>query len=69
MTRAKSTKAADILAAMPSTDYKGVLGRIRFDNHGDLKDGAISLYRYKNGKRTLIDQCTAGVPCGGGKVM
>jgi branched-chain amino acid transport system substrate-binding protein len=69
MIRAKSTKAADILAAMPSTDYKGVLGRIRFDNHGDLKDGAISLYRYKNGKRTLIDQCTAGVPCGGGKVM
>jgi branched-chain amino acid transport system substrate-binding protein len=54
---------------MPNTDYKGVLGRIRFDNHGDLKDGAISLYRYTNGKRTLIDQCVAGVPCGGGKAM
>jgi branched-chain amino acid transport system substrate-binding protein len=71
MQRAKSPKAADILAAMPRTDYTGVLGRIRFDSRGDLKDGAISLYRYANGKRTLIDQCTAGHPCGGdaGKAM
>ncbi|CAB3754476.1 Leucine-, isoleucine-, valine-, threonine-, and alanine-binding protein [Paraburkholderia solisilvae] len=55
MKRANSTDPAKILAAMPGTDYKGVIGETTFDSKGDLKHGVISLYDYKAGKRTLID--------------
>jgi branched-chain amino acid transport system substrate-binding protein len=54
MKRAHSIKTADILAAMPSADFVGVLGRTQFDAHGDLKQGSISLYDYKSGKQTLL---------------
>ncbi|MET0187168.1 MAG: branched-chain amino acid ABC transporter substrate-binding protein [Achromobacter sp.] len=54
MKRARSTKASDILASMPGADFVGVLGRTQFDAHGDLKQGAISLYDYKSGKQTLL---------------
>jgi branched-chain amino acid transport system substrate-binding protein len=55
MKRANSTDPAKILAAMPTTDYKGVSGEITFDSKGDLTHGVISLYDYKGGKKTLID--------------
>jgi branched-chain amino acid transport system substrate-binding protein len=55
MKRANSTDPAKILAMMPSTDYKGVLGETQFDSHGDLKQGVISLYNYVGGKQTLLD--------------
>ncbi|MGI4813606.1 MAG: branched-chain amino acid ABC transporter substrate-binding protein [Janthinobacterium lividum] len=55
MKRANSTDPAKILAAMPATDYKGVLGETQFDSKGDLKQGVISLYDYVNDKLTLLD--------------
>jgi branched-chain amino acid transport system substrate-binding protein len=55
MKRANSTDAAKILAEIPSTDYKGVIGETTFDSKGDLKHGVISLYNYKSGKKTLLD--------------
>jgi branched-chain amino acid transport system substrate-binding protein len=55
MKRANSTDPAKILAEMPSTDYKGVIGETTFDSKGDLKHGVISLYDYKDGKKTLLD--------------
>src|ERR1700742_5182331 len=55
MKRANSTDQAKILAAMPNTDYKGVIGETTFDSKGDLKHGVISLYNYKSGKKTLLD--------------
>jgi branched-chain amino acid transport system substrate-binding protein len=55
MKRAGSTDPAKILAAMPNTDYKGVIGETTFDSKGDLKHGVISLYDYKGGKKTLLD--------------
>jgi branched-chain amino acid transport system substrate-binding protein len=55
MKRANSTDAAKILAEIPSTDYKGVIGETTFDSKGDLKHGVISLYNYKAGKKTLLD--------------
>jgi branched-chain amino acid transport system substrate-binding protein len=55
MKRANSTDPAKILAAMPATDYKGVIGETTFDSHGDLQHGVISLYDYKGGKKTLLD--------------
>lgn len=55
MKRANSTSPAKILAAMPSTHYKGVIGETAFDSKGDLKHGVISLFYYKKGEKTLID--------------
>jgi branched-chain amino acid transport system substrate-binding protein len=55
MKRANSTDPAKILAAMPATDYKGIIGETKFDANGDLKHGAISIYRYKDGEKTVID--------------
>ena len=56
MKRANSTDPAKILAAMPSTSYGGVIGRIAFDPKGDLKQGTISIFNYKDGKKTLLDE-------------
>jgi len=58
MKRANSTDPAKVLAEMPSTDFKGVIGETVFDAHGDLKHGAISLYTYQNGKKKLLDVVT-----------
>ncbi|REG49157.1 branched-chain amino acid transport system substrate-binding protein [Paraburkholderia sp. BL6669N2] len=55
MKRANSIDPARILAAMPATDYSGVLGKIQFDSRGDLRNSVISLYRYKGGIQQLID--------------
>jgi branched-chain amino acid transport system substrate-binding protein len=55
MQRAGSTASDKILAAMPATDYEGVLGQTRFDAKGDLQHGTISLYKYVSGKQTLLD--------------
>ncbi|MGN6666428.1 MAG: branched-chain amino acid ABC transporter substrate-binding protein [Trinickia sp.] len=56
MKRANSVDPAKILAAMPSTDYHGVIGETQFDSHGDLKHGVISLYHYTDGKKTLLNE-------------
>ena len=50
-----STDAAKVLAAMPMSDYNGVIGHIAFDAHGDMKEGAITLYHYQDRKKTLLD--------------
>jgi len=55
MRRANSTDPQKILAVMPATDYKGVIGKTTFDAKGDLKNSVISLYDYKSGKKTLLD--------------
>ena len=55
MKRASSIDPAKILAVMPATDYTGVLGRIQFNSHGDLRNSVISLYRYVGGIQQLID--------------
>ncbi len=55
MKRANSTDAAQILAAMPATNYNGVIGNIAFDDKGDLKQGSITLYNYKDKKKSVLD--------------
>jgi branched-chain amino acid transport system substrate-binding protein len=55
MKRANSIEAPKVLAAMPSTDYNGVIGHIAFDDKGDLKEGAITLYDFKDGKKDVLD--------------
>ncbi|MFP3552989.1 branched-chain amino acid ABC transporter substrate-binding protein [Paraburkholderia sp. SIMBA_049] len=55
MKRANSTERAKVLAAMPVTQYDGVIGKIAFDMHGDLKDAAITIYQFKDKKKTVMD--------------
>jgi len=55
MKRANATDAASILAAIPATDYAGLIGQIRFDEKGDLKQSAITLNYYKGGKFLTLD--------------
>jgi len=55
MKRANSTDTAAILAEMPKTNYKGVIGNIAFDEKGDMKEGTITLYEYKDKKKSVLD--------------
>ncbi|WP_426356329.1 branched-chain amino acid ABC transporter substrate-binding protein [Burkholderia sp. R-40] len=55
MQRANSTDPARVLAAMPATDYRGVIGETRFTPQGDLKHGAISVFTYRSGRKALLD--------------
>jgi branched-chain amino acid transport system substrate-binding protein len=50
MKRAGSVEAAKYLPEIGKTDYQGVTAKIQFDEKGDLKGGAISLYQVKGGK-------------------
>jgi len=53
--RAKSSEPAKYLPELAKTSgYKGVTGTITFDNKGDIKNGALTLFTYKAGKRDQI---------------
>ncbi len=54
MVRAGSSDPAKYLAEVGKTNYKGVTGPIAFDEKGDIKNGALTLYTYKAGKREQI---------------
>ena len=55
MVRAKSSEPAKYLPELAkTTSYKGVTGMITFDANGDIKNGALTLYTYKAGKRDQI---------------
>ena len=55
MVKANSTDPAKYLAALAKTEgYKGVTGTISFDEKGDIKNGALTLYTYKAGNREQI---------------
>jgi branched-chain amino acid transport system substrate-binding protein len=55
MQRAKSTNPKQYLPELAKTPgYKGVTGTIAFDAKGDIKNGALTLYTYKAGKRDQI---------------
>ncbi len=55
MQRAKSSEPAKYLPELAkTTGYKGVTGTISFDAKGDIKNGALTLYTFKAGKRDQI---------------
>ena len=55
MVKAGSADPAVYLPVLAKTaDYKGVTGNISFDAKGDVKNGALTLYTYKAGKRDQI---------------
>lgn len=55
MVKAGSAEPAKYLPVLAKTEgYKGVTGVIGFDNKGDIKNGALTLYTYKGGNREQI---------------
>ncbi|MBS0342636.1 MAG: branched-chain amino acid ABC transporter substrate-binding protein [Proteobacteria bacterium] len=54
MQRAGSAEPEKYLPEVGKTSYKGVTGPIAFDEKGDIKNGALTLYTYKGGQRTQI---------------
>lgn len=52
--RAGKVDKPAIVAAMPATNYTGVTGQITFDEKGDIKNGAISMFNVKDGKLNYI---------------
>jgi branched-chain amino acid transport system substrate-binding protein len=54
MKKAGSADPVKYLPELAKIQYKGVTGPIAFDSKGDIKDGTLTLYTYKGGKRTQI---------------
>jgi branched-chain amino acid transport system substrate-binding protein len=54
MKKANSTEPAKYLPELAKTNYKGVTGNIAFDDKGDIKNGTLTLYTYKDAKRDQI---------------
>jgi branched-chain amino acid transport system substrate-binding protein len=55
MVKAGSAEPAKYLPVLAKTEgYKGVTGTIAFDNKGDIKNGALTLFTYKAGNREQI---------------
>lgn len=54
MVKADSADPAKYLAELGKIEHKGVTGTIAFDEKGDIKNGALTLYTYKAGKREQI---------------
>jgi branched-chain amino acid transport system substrate-binding protein len=56
MKRANSTQPDKILAALPSTNYSGLLGVTAFDAQGNVRGGIVSVYSFRNARKTLLDE-------------
>jgi branched-chain amino acid transport system substrate-binding protein len=61
MKRANSVEPAKYLPEIGKTKHDGVTALIEFDDKGDLKGGAISLYQYKGGKLEYVETLGGGV--------
>ena len=54
MQKADSADPKKYLPELSKISYDGVTGKIAFDPKGDIKDGALTLYTYKGGKRETM---------------
>jgi len=54
MKKADSTLPAKYLPVMASMEFTGVTGPIAFDEKGDIKGGAVTMYRVQNGAWTPV---------------
>ncbi|MBX3607500.1 MAG: branched-chain amino acid ABC transporter substrate-binding protein [Piscinibacter sp.] len=54
MVKAGSADPAKYLPVLAKANYKGVTGNITFDEKGDIKNGALTLFTYKGEKREQI---------------
>lgn len=54
MVRAGSSDPAKYLPELKATNHAGVSGQIVFDEKGDIKNGALTLYTYRGGERAAL---------------
>jgi branched-chain amino acid transport system substrate-binding protein len=54
MQKAGSAATGKYLPVLAKIHHQGVTGMIAFDKKGDIKDGTLTLYTYKDGKRELL---------------
>jgi branched-chain amino acid transport system substrate-binding protein len=54
MAKAGSTAPTKYLPELAKTRYKGVTGMLAFDERGDVRDGTITLYTFKGGRREQL---------------
>jgi branched-chain amino acid transport system substrate-binding protein len=54
MVKAGSAEPAKYLPVLAKIEHVGLTGPIAFDAHGDIRDGTLTLYTFKNGHRTQI---------------
>jgi len=54
MHKARSSDPAKYLPELAKIKYQGITGSISFDPNGDLRDAALTLYTYRNGKKTKM---------------
>lgn len=54
MQKANSAEPAKYLPELAKINYKGITGPIVFDSKGDIKNGTLTLYTYKDGKRSQL---------------
>ncbi|WP_231867658.1 branched-chain amino acid ABC transporter substrate-binding protein [Snodgrassella sp. CFCC 13594] len=52
---ANSVDREAIAAAMPKVSFDGLTGRVEFDQNGDIKQGAISLFEVKDKKLNVVE--------------
>ena len=55
MVKADSVDPQVYLDQLFKTDYQGVTARIGFDANGELKNPAMTLYEYRNGKKVPLN--------------
>ena len=60
MKKANSTDPAKYLPELAKISYGGITAKIEFDEHGDTKNGAITLYQVKDGKLSPMAVNVAG---------
>jgi branched-chain amino acid transport system substrate-binding protein len=62
MVRANSVDPAKYLPEISKTALEGVTGRIEFDEKGDLRNGAVTVYQIKGGKLHVLEVVGGGSP-------
>ena len=65
MIKADSADPAKYLPALKALEMRGVTGMVAFDDRGDIRGGAITLYRVRHGKWEVLETVSsAGAPAG-----
>jgi branched-chain amino acid transport system substrate-binding protein len=54
MQKADSTDPKKYLPELARISYDGITGKIEFDQFGDMKEAALTLYTYRGGKKTAM---------------
>jgi branched-chain amino acid transport system substrate-binding protein len=55
MKAADSVESAKVIASLAKLNHNGVTGNINFDDKGDIKNGAVTMYKVKGGKWEVLE--------------